>query len=191
MCTPLSEDFIDLMNLEDNEGNEEQEQPTEDALALCPSVWEDESLPMIVRFGISEYRRQREMMGKSDEPEELLTEEQTRYLELLSCGASHQEACMELGIDRIIPTIWGKMRGKDSVYGLCIQAIKDTQADDLEDTVWKEAIENPRNTDIKKFALKARKEEYKDNVLPQTNVQTNIRVTFDGVPYNVDVRAEE
>jgi hypothetical protein len=61
------------------------------------------------------------------------------------------------------------------------------QADDLEDEVWKEAIGNPRSTELKKFALKARKEEYKDNALPQTNVQTNIRVTIDGTPFNVQV----
>ena len=183
----MLEEFIDI-ELMDIEG-EIAEELVFATSPLLPIVREDdlENEPLIIKYGMIEYRKKRLEMNKQNEPEDLLNDEQKKYLTLLSEGLSNQEACAELGIDRIVPTIWAKMRGSDSVYGICIQAIKDMQADDLEDEVWKEAIGNPRSTELKKFALKARKEEYKDNALPQTNVQTNIRVTIDGTPFNVQV----
>ena len=183
----MTEEFIDI-ELMDIEG-EIAEVETPLISPLLPVIQEDdlEKEPLIIKYGMIEYRKKRLEMNKQNEPEDLLNDEQKKYLTLLSEGLSNQEACAELGIDRIVPTIWAKMRGSDSIYGICIQAIKDMQADDLEDEVWKEAIGNPRNSDLKKFALKARKEEYKDNIQQQTNVQTNIRVTLDGVPYNVSM----
>ena len=179
----LTEEFIDI-ELMDIEG-EIAEVETPLISPLLPVIQEDdlEKEPLIIKYGMIEYRKKRLEMNKQNEPEDLLNDEQKKYLTLLSEGLSNQEACIELGIDRIVPTIWAKMRGSDSVYGICIQAIKDMQADDLEDEVWKEAIGNPRSTELKKFALKARKEEYKDNIQQQTNVQTNIHVTLDGTPY--------
>ena len=179
----MTEEFIDI-ELMDIEG-EIAEVETPLISPLLPVIQEDdlEKEPLIIKYGMIEYRKKRLEMNKQNEPEDLLNDEQKKYLTLLSEGLSNQEACIELGIDRIVPTIWSKMRGSDSVYGICIQAINDMQADDLADEVWKEAIGNPRNSDLKKFALKARKEEYKDNIQQQTNVQTNIHVTLDGTPY--------
>ncbi|MDD5539423.1 MAG: hypothetical protein PHG61_01880 [Candidatus Marinimicrobia bacterium] len=187
----MTEEFLDLEIIE--EEGEIVEANSLVAAPLTPIIREDdlEGEPLIIRYGMTEYRKKRLEMNKQDEPEDLLNGEQKKYLTLLSEGLSNQEACAELGLDRIVPTIWAKMRGNDSIYGICLQAIKEMQADDLEDEVWKEAIGNPRNSDLKKFALKARKEEYKDNVQQQTNIQTNIRVTLDGVPYSVDTDCED
>lgn len=185
VVTTLSEEYLDIELLEDAEKSEAGGEVIKNP--AMPEVRDDdlEKESLIVKYGTIEYRRRRIAMNKQDEPEEVLNEDQKKYVTLLSEGHSNQDACERLNIDRIVPTIWAKMRGNDSIYGICINAIKEMQADDLEDEVWKQAIENPKSTELKKFALKARKEEYKDNVQQPVNVQTNIRVTLDGTPYRV------
>jgi len=122
---------------------------------------------------------------------EELTLLQKNYIDFIAFGRSSIDACMELNIDPFLPILWEESADKDSVYMQCLNLIKRKQADNLEDVVWKEAIKNPKSTILKMFALKARKDEYKDNAMPQTNLQTNIQVTISDrygnvTPYVVD-----
>lgn len=122
-----------------------------------------------------------------------ITEDQKRYIDLLATGMSSIMVCESMNMDIFLPTLWEKTLDKDSTFMQCLQLVKEKQADALEDHVWDQALHNNKSPLLKMFALKARKDEYKDNALPQSNVQTNILVTISDQqgnirPYVVDTR---
>ena len=120
-----------------------------------------------------------------------LLPEQRAYIDLVSTGTPRVMACTLLNIDIYLPNLWEETLDKDGTYMQCMQLIKKKEADLLEEDVWKQAMENPRSVILKMFALKSRKDEYKDNAPAQTNLQTNIHVTISDQqgntrPYVVD-----
>jgi hypothetical protein len=127
-----------------------------------------------------------------------LLPEQRKYIDLVSTGTPRVMACTMLNIDVYLPNLWEETLDKDGTYMQCMQLIRRKEADLLEEDVWKQAMDNPRSVILKMFALKSRKDEYKDNAAPTTNLQTNIHVTIsdqqgNARPYVVDtgIQSEE
>jgi hypothetical protein len=120
-----------------------------------------------------------------------ITREQKDYINLVATGTQSTCACQMLGIDVFLPVLWEETADKDGTFMQCMTILKRKQADLLEENVWDQAMNNPKSTILKMFALKARKDEYKDNALPMTAVQTNIHVTLDGVPYSVNATIKD
>lgn len=112
---------------------------------------------------------------------------QVQYLNMLGAGIRSQRACEVLGISLITPVVWLEEADGDSIYTYCIGLVKKMQADLLEDDVWNEALTNNKAYLLKMFALKARKDEYKDNAAPLNNMETNIFVKIGEKDYNVAV----
>ena len=104
--------------------------------------------------------------------------EQRKYIDLVSTGTPRIMACTMLNIDVYLPNLWEETLDKDGTYMQCMQLIRRKEADLLEEDVWKQAMDNPRSVILKMFALKSRKDEYKDNAAPQQNLQTNIHVSI-------------
>ena len=120
-----------------------------------------------------------------------LLPQQGEYIDFVATGMTSISACNMLGIDIFLPTLWEATANKDGTYMQCMNILKRKQADLLEENVWDQAMNNPKSTILKMFALKARKDEYKDNAPAQTNLQTNIHVTISDQqgntrPYVVD-----
>lgn len=112
---------------------------------------------------------------------------QVQYLNMLGAGIPSARACQALQLSPVTPVVWLEESDKDSIYFHGISIIKKMQADLLEDEVWNEALSNPKATILKMFALKARKDEYKDNASPVNNIETNIFVKVGEKDYNVGV----
>lgn len=125
--------------------------------------------------------------------EDDLLPQQREYIDFVATGMTSISACNMLGIDIFLPTLWEATANKDGTYMQCMNILKRKQADLLEENVWDQAMNNPKSTILKMFALKARKDEYKDNAAPMTAVQTNIHVSIVGkdgirVPFTVDTK---
>lgn len=118
---------------------------------------------------------------------EELSDAQVRYINMIASGISWTEACAMIGISRATPFLWLEESDKDGTYRQCLELVKEIEANELENNVWQEALNNPKSTILKMFALKARKDEYKDNATPSTNLETNIYVKIGEKDY--DVRA--
>lgn len=148
----------------------------------------------ILRYGEI---RHRSLMGKralleSGKEEESgigavreMPEVQVMYLNMLGSGIPWREACDKLGISRATPFLWLEELGEESIFGQCLELVKMIEADELESVVWEEAKNNKRATVLKMFALKARKDEYKDNAPPASNYETVINVQIGDQPYDI------
>ena len=163
-----------------------------DNLLINPANYTD-SGSSLIQYGVAMYAKnsKQALLTEGDtavcvQDEELLLVPQVQYLNMIASGISSAKACKALCIDRATPLLWASQKNKDGVFNQCMRIVKQIQADDLEEVVWEEALNNPKSTIMKMFALKARKDEYKDNATPVSNVQTNINVTIDGIPYGED-----
>lgn len=118
--------------------------------------------------------------GKStDTFSDTITEQQATYLNMRGAGLTPNECCQLLGINRATPMLWEETENKAGTFNQCVQIIRAIEADDLEATVWKSAKEGKSDI-LKMFALKSRKNEYKDNAAPVTTNNMMLRITIDG-----------
>jgi len=128
--------------------------------------------------------------------EKPLESDMVLYLNARASGATTKEACEILGFDRTLPMLWQEEAEKDGVYVQCLKAIDDMRTQDLDDVMWKQAMEDQASAILKMFAIKSRRDEYKDNAPPQAAVQTNIHVSIkDSLgnirPFTVDTTIRE
>jgi hypothetical protein len=158
---------------------------------MRPEDFLDYNSPLI-RYGESLYKKSLEgkkLLGDGRDycAEIMLTEQQVQFLNMLTLGLSNRDACNILKINRAMPLLWSGSEEEDGIFNQCLGIIKDLQADDLEDEVWNEAINNKKATLLKMYALKARKDEYKENAPPATNMQTTIIVKIGGKDYDKSI----
>jgi hypothetical protein len=123
--------------------------------------------------------------------EKPLESDMVLYLNARASGATTKEACEILGFDRTMPMLWQAEEEKDGVYSQCLKAIDDMRTQDLDDVMWKQALEDKASAILKMFTIKSRIDAYKDNAPPQAQMQTNIHVTIDGNRFEVDTALKE
>lgn len=90
-------------------------------------------------------------------------------------GWTDAEICNGMCIGRAKLAIW---QDDDDLYKACMQFVKVLEADDVEQLVWQMAKDGKSNDLVKFFALKARKQEYKDNAPQQTEGVRNIVISI-------------
>jgi len=122
----------------------------------------------------------------------LLSAIQVKYINALAQGFTGRTACKELGIARSEPLYWEQVSDKDKLFPLCLKVVKELRTADLEEDVWDQAINNPKASILKMFALKAAKPEYRDNPPVDRSAETVINVNLispDGkiVPYDTSI----
>jgi hypothetical protein len=150
----------------------------------------------ILEYGIRKYEdvaRERRLLtdGMGRDAVEIMSFDRVAYINILGAGYSSEDACAALGIDVVQPYLWLEEEDKDGIMHQCMSLLKRMQADTLEEDVWEQAIRNPKATILKMFALKARKDEYKDNAQPVTNIQTNLHVTIGGKDYDISANYKD
>lgn len=146
----------------------------------------------ILQYGELRYRTivgEQKRIGNGEERELRLIRElpeiQIKYLNMLGDGIPWREACDLLGISRATPFLWAEEAEDDGIYNQCLELVKMIEADELESIVWDEARNSKKATLLKMFALKARKDEYKDNAPPAAQTETVINVSIGDQPYDV------
>ena len=115
-----------------------------------------------------------------------LTGEQVGYLNMRMQGLSMKNSCQLLKIDMAYPLLWEEELGIKSVYGFCLEAVKRTQAINLEDVVWDKAMTDDSKGLMAMFALKSRMSEYKDNAPANNNTAVQVNISVNGNKYVVD-----
>ena len=120
-----------------------------------------------------------------------ITKEMQFIAESLANNVPLKDACLALGIPIIRHVNWIRT---NKIYAKAIELIKSAQAEALEDVVWQNALSGTSHTSIERmFALKSRKEEYKENAVIADTGNISIRVTLEGgdIPKEVDVEFSE
>lgn len=159
---------------------------------------EDSSLMQMARVEAEKGLQKRLESGKVKELEgdgtgaiAELGQVQVMYLNMLAEGFTVPEACYMCGLDMVTPYMW-EVQGRDGLFGEAMKIVREIETRSLESVVWAEASRGSKSENLKMFALKSRRPEYKDNFTAPTNVQTFIRVSLDGVPFDTSInyRAE-
>lgn len=103
-------------------------------------------------------------------------------LESYAEGLSLREALSMNGVSYITSKLWQK---ENDVYKKALELIKDIQADILEDIVWSNAMTDKKATLERMFALKSRRQEYKEKseLTGDQNIQVNISIDGEEVKY--------
>lgn len=102
-------------------------------------------------------------------------------------GLSHYETVAFENLAPIEFQIWDKIPEFQSI----ISAVKASEANMLESVVWKNALDNPSASIERMFALKSRKQEYKDNGQAPAQSVTNVRISIDGQDFDVSANFKE
>ena len=115
---------------------------------------------------------------KPGTPIQLINKDQEQYINALyENKLSTKEIRENLNIPAALVTVW--TRG-NKLFAKCIEIIKETQADQAEEILWNNAIDPESKDSISRmFALKARKQEYRDNATPQINTAISLKITLD------------
>ena len=126
-------------------------------------------------------------------PEEVpyITEKMQEVITYLANDSPLKYACELVEITNMQHTIWLRT---NKLYAKAIALIKDAQSEALEDVVWQNALSGTSQTSIERmFALKSRKEEYKENSVIADTGNISIRVTLDGgsIPKSIDAEFTE
>lgn len=112
-----------------------------------------------------------------------LTDMQKEYLQGLMQGDTPKELCKMLGLSRIQPYLWKK---NWKLFADTLELVEQMQADDLESSMWAEALsDEPSNPIVKMFLLKARKTNYRENAAPPTSNTVSVHVTVAGEEFKV------
>lgn len=109
-----------------------------------------------------------------------MSEQACNYLVSRMMGNDHPTAMADAKALPITIMIWQK----DPEFMTVLNQIKMAEAMMLEARVWDEALNNPKASIERMFALKSRMAEYKDNAPPQGNTVTNVRISIDGQDYD-------
>ena len=131
----------------------------------------------IVTFALTE------LYGKALDPTiDELTPEMCGYLEMLDQGIRPDTIDNMTEISPSTIVIWKRT---NKLFDKCLEIIKESQAEQLENRLWDEAMQ-PLNKDpiTRMFLLKARKPEYKENALPPAVNLVSVRVTIDGKDFD-------
>ena len=104
------------------------------------------------------------------------------YLYLIDCDVRPLVACKALRISRSQAVIWQK---DNKLFSAVLDAIKAGQAEELEASVWHNAMTNVDADKERIFALKARKPEYRDNAPEPTAPAVSIRITVDNAEIDI------
>lgn len=111
-----------------------------------------------------------------------LDDMQKQYLQGLIDGKQPKDMCKELGLSRIQHYLWAK---KCRLFAETVELIQKMQADDLESSMWKEALVEGSNPIPKMFLLKGFKDRYRDNAAPPAVNAVNIHVSVGGQEFKV------
>ena len=118
-----------------------------------------------------------------------LSDQQSQYLQGLVAGKRPVEMCETLGMSRVQPYLWKK---NHKLFREALELIENMQADDLEASMWQEALQEGGNPITKMFLLKARKQNYKENAPLQGANTVNIKVSIGEQEFKmVDVTQRE
>lgn len=109
-----------------------------------------------------------------------MPEQACDYLYHRMMGADHPTAMNMAKAMPVSIMIWQK----DAEFSSVLAQIKQAEAMMLEARVWDEALNNPKASIERMFALKSRMAEYKDNAPPQGQTITNVRISIDGQDYD-------
>lgn len=102
------------------------------------------------------------------------------YLYARLNGMSHFEAIQLYNIAPVEVELWTKKPEFASVMGM----VKNAEASLVESVTWQMAM-NPAANIERMFALKSRKQEYKENGQAQGNTVTNVKISIDGQDFDV------
>lgn len=117
-----------------------------------------------------------------------LTDLQSEYLQGLINHTAPKDLCIQLGVARIMPYIWCK---QNKLFAQAVDLIKQLEADDLESVIWTKSMNPNANPITQMFALKSRKQEYKDNALPTAQGTVNIKISVGENQFKVVQSAEQ
>jgi hypothetical protein len=118
-----------------------------------------------------------------------LSDKQSNYLQGLVAGKRPVEMCETLGMSRVQPYLWKK---NHKLFREALELIENMQADDLEASMWQEALSGDVNPIQKFFLLKARKAQYRENAPAQGANTVNIKVSIGEQEFKmVDVTQRE
>lgn len=116
---------------------------------------------------------------------QLLTEKQLEYIErLINKQPAERITDIQaaLGINHALITVWNRA---NRLYSKIMDIIKEMQAEQAETILWHNATDDENKDNISRmFALKARKQEYKDNAQPTNNSIISVRVTLDNKDFD-------
>jgi hypothetical protein len=115
-----------------------------------------------------------------------LTPVQVRFLNMRMSGLSLITCCKLLDIDMASPLLWEEECGKNSIYMNCINIIRTLQAKQAEDVLWDKAINDPKATLDRFYAIKSRMPEYRDNAQIGGTTGVQVNITIDKQPFVVD-----
>lgn len=112
-----------------------------------------------------------------------LTDMQKEYLQGLMQGQKPKDLCAQLGLSRVQSYLWKK---QSKLFAETLDLVEQMQADDLESSMWSEALsDEPSNPIVKMFLLKARKTNYRENAAPPTSNTVSVHVTVAGEEFKV------
>lgn len=112
-----------------------------------------------------------------------LTEIQIQYIDGIMNGKSPKEMREKVGISKITPYLWKK---QSKLFAETLDLIEQMQADDLESSMWAEALsDEASNPIVKMFLLKGRKPLYRENAAPPTSNTVSVHVTVAGEEFKV------
>lgn len=179
-----------------SEAAEANELMVQGAVSLCPEDYKDLDSALIL-YGLELARKDFDkgnLLTDGKEQQEFLdsvSAEQAVYLNMRGAGLMPAEACQAMGINRAMPMLWEEQSAKSGIYNQCIKILKQMEADDLEAVVWKKALTDKNASIERMFALKSRKNEYKDNAPPVTNNVTQLRITVDGMNFDTSANFKD
>ena len=104
------------------------------------------------------------------------------YLYLIDSDVRPLAACKALKISRSQAVIWNK---ENKLFAAVLDAIKAGQAEELEASVWHNALTNLDADKERVLALKARKPEYRENAPEPAAPAVSIRITVDNAEIDI------
>lgn len=103
------------------------------------------------------------------------------YLYARLNGMNHINSLEIANIAPIEVEMWSKKAEFQAIMGM----IKMAEASLAEAVTWDQSINNPMAAQERMFALRSRKQEYKENGQVNNNTTTNLRITIEGNDFDV------
>lgn len=103
------------------------------------------------------------------------------YLYARMNGMNHINSLEIANIAPIEVEMWSKKPEFQAIMGM----IKMAEASLAEAVTWDQSVNNPAASQERMFALRARKQEYKENGQVNNNTTTNLRITIEGNDFDV------
>ena len=116
-----------------------------------------------------------------------MSEQACNYLVSRMMGNDHPKAMSDAKAMPIAIMLWQKDPEFMSIYN----QIKQAEAMMLESVVWDQAMNNPKASIERMFALKSRMSEYKDNAVATGQTVTNVRISIDGQDFDVSASMKD